>query len=102
MAKKAATRDKLKGNVRLRSEIVEAMRSLHSVGLVSDAALEKATLQMLGHTERSKFKTPSCRRTGTKIRTGKFKTISMRCGKTRFGVNFQVLENTQEKSWLGN
>jgi putative transcriptional regulator len=33
---------------RMRSEIVEAMRGLHSVGAVSDEELEKTTLRMLG------------------------------------------------------
>ncbi len=48
MARKAEAKTELKGNARLRSEIVEAMRGLHKVGLVSDAELEKTTLRMLG------------------------------------------------------
>jgi putative transcriptional regulator len=39
---------KPRGKSRMRSEIVEAMRGLHKVGAVSDGALEKTTLRMLG------------------------------------------------------
>ncbi len=35
-------------NVRMRHEIVDAMRSLHKVGAVSREAVEKTTLRMLG------------------------------------------------------
>jgi putative transcriptional regulator len=37
-----------RGKARMRSEIVEAMRGLHRIGAVSDAALEKTTIRMLG------------------------------------------------------
>ena len=37
-----------KGNLRLRSEIVEAFRALHKVGAVTDDELAKTTLRMLG------------------------------------------------------
>ncbi|MEZ5787836.1 MAG: helix-turn-helix domain-containing protein [Xanthobacteraceae bacterium] len=38
----------MKGKARLRSEIVEAVRGLHRIGVVGDAELEKTTLRMLG------------------------------------------------------
>jgi putative transcriptional regulator len=48
MARKIKTEDQLKGKARLRSEIVEAVRGLHRIGVVGDAELEKTTLRMLG------------------------------------------------------
>lgn len=48
MAKKSKSRGESKGKVRLRSEIVEAVRGLHKIGMVGDAELEKTTLRMLG------------------------------------------------------
>lgn len=46
-----ASRDKanaeLRGKARMRAEIVEITRSLHKIGVVSDAELEKTTLKML-------------------------------------------------------
>jgi putative transcriptional regulator len=48
MATKVRTKGELRGKARLRSEIVESMRSLHKIGAVSDAELEKTTLRMLG------------------------------------------------------
>jgi putative transcriptional regulator len=41
-------KDGSKGKARLRSEIVEAMRGLHKIGVVGDAEVEKTTLRMLG------------------------------------------------------
>ena len=38
----------LKGRARMRAEIVEATQGLYAVGLVSDDALAKTTLRMLG------------------------------------------------------
>ena len=48
MTKKSRSRSELKGKVRMRWEIVEAMRGLHKIGAVSDTELEKTTLRMLG------------------------------------------------------
>ena len=39
---------KLRGRARLRSEIVEAMRGLHKIGIINNTDLEKTTLRMLG------------------------------------------------------
>jgi putative transcriptional regulator len=44
LRKKTAPR----GKVRLRAEIVEAMRGFHKIGAVSDAELAKTTMRMLG------------------------------------------------------
>ena len=41
-------KDRSKGKARLRSEIVDALRGLHKIGVVGDAELEKTTLRMLG------------------------------------------------------
>jgi len=48
MASKGTFKDRSKGKARLRSEIVDAMRGLHKIGVVGDAELEKTTLRMLG------------------------------------------------------
>ena len=48
MGRKSKAKGELKGKARLRSEIVEAMRGLHKVGMVGDVELEKTTLHMLG------------------------------------------------------
>jgi putative transcriptional regulator len=48
MARKSKASRELKGKARLRSEIVEAMRGLHKIGVVGDAEMEKTTLRMLG------------------------------------------------------
>src|SRR3954467_10987897 len=48
MARKTRTTGERKGKARLRSEIVEAMRGLHKIGVMGDAELEKTTLRMLG------------------------------------------------------
>jgi putative transcriptional regulator len=48
MARRGKVRGELKGKVRLRSEIVEAVRGLHKIGAVDDAEFEKTTLRMLG------------------------------------------------------
>jgi len=48
MAKRRKVRGEPKGKARLRSEIVEAVRGLHKIGVVSDTELEKTTLRMLG------------------------------------------------------
>jgi putative transcriptional regulator len=48
MARKDKGKGELKGRARLRSEIVEAVRGLHTIGAVGDAELEKTTLRMLG------------------------------------------------------
>lgn len=48
MTKRTRTKHQLKGKARVRSEIVEAMRGLHKIGMVGDAELEKTTLRMLG------------------------------------------------------
>jgi putative transcriptional regulator len=48
MARKNKIRDELKGKARVRSEIVEAVRGLHKIGVVDEAELEKTTLRMLG------------------------------------------------------
>src|SRR5438105_14245984 len=48
MVRKSKPKGELKGKARMRAEIVEAMRGLHRVGVVSDAELEKTTLRMLG------------------------------------------------------
>jgi putative transcriptional regulator len=42
------TKRELTGKARLRAEIVEMKRDQHALGMVSDAALEKTTLRMLG------------------------------------------------------
>jgi len=56
MGKKNKARSELKGRVRLRSEIVEAMQGLHRIGAVGDAELEKTTLRMLGRDALPKVK----------------------------------------------
>jgi putative transcriptional regulator len=48
MTKMSRSRSALKGRVRMRWEIVEAMRGLRKIGAVSDTELEKTTLRMLG------------------------------------------------------
>ena len=48
MTKMSRSRSALTGRVRMRSEIVEAMRGLRKIGAVSDTELEKTTLRMLG------------------------------------------------------
>ena len=48
MTKMSRSKGALQGKVRMRSEIVEAMRGLHKIGAVGDAELEKTTLRMLG------------------------------------------------------
>jgi len=48
MARKSKTKSGSKGKARVRSEIVQAMRGLHKIGVVGDAELEKTTLRMLG------------------------------------------------------
>jgi len=48
-------RKELSGKVRLRSEIMEAMRGLHKIGAVSDEDLEKTTVKMLA--EKKNFDT---------------------------------------------
>jgi hypothetical protein len=48
MAKKSKVKGELKGKARLRSEIVEAVRGLHKIGVAGDAELGKTTLRMLG------------------------------------------------------
>jgi putative transcriptional regulator len=48
MTKQTKAKAELCGKARMRSEIVEAMRGLHKVGAVSDAALAKTTIRMLG------------------------------------------------------
>jgi putative transcriptional regulator len=48
MTRKSSAKSELKGKARLRSEIVEAVRGLHKIGVVGDAELEKTTLRMLG------------------------------------------------------
>jgi putative transcriptional regulator len=48
MTRKSSAKSELKGKARLRSEIVEAVRGLHKIGMVGDAELEKTTLRMLG------------------------------------------------------
>ncbi len=42
------TKGELRGKARIRSEIVEIAHSLHKVGAMSDAELQKTTLKMLG------------------------------------------------------
>jgi putative transcriptional regulator len=48
MTRKSSAKSELKGKARLRSEIVEAVRGPHKIGVVGDAELEKTTLRMLG------------------------------------------------------
>ena len=48
MTTKVRTNAPLRGKARLRSEIVEMSRGLQRIGAISDAALEKTTLRMLG------------------------------------------------------
>ena len=48
MSTQRKPKGELKGKARMRSEIVEAMRGLHKIAAISDAALEKTTLRMLG------------------------------------------------------
>jgi putative transcriptional regulator len=48
MAKQKTTRGELRGKARIRSEIVEMAQSLHRIGAMSDAELEKTTIRMLG------------------------------------------------------
>jgi hypothetical protein len=47
MAKKAEEKAVPHGKARMRAEVVEAMRGLHKVGVVSEAELTKTTLRML-------------------------------------------------------
>ena len=48
MARRIKAKGEPKGKARMRSEIVEATRGLHKIGVVGDAELEKTTLRMLG------------------------------------------------------
>ena len=48
MTKDIKVKTKPRAGSRMRGEIVEAMRGLHKVGVVSGAELEKTTLRMLG------------------------------------------------------
>jgi len=48
MRKEAKAKAKPRAKSRMRSEIVDAMRGLHKVGVVSGDELEKTTLRMLG------------------------------------------------------
>lgn len=48
MTKQTEAMAEQRGKSRMRSEIVEAMRGLHKISAVSDAALEKTTIRMLG------------------------------------------------------
>jgi putative transcriptional regulator len=48
MATKRRARGELKGSARLRSEIVEAARGRHKIGVIGNAEFEKTTLRMLG------------------------------------------------------
>ena len=48
MAMNAGTKPPPRGKARLRSEIVEMAQGLHSLGMVSDDALQQTTMRMLG------------------------------------------------------
>jgi hypothetical protein len=48
MARKLTTKRELTGKARLHAAIVQMKRDQHALGMVSDAALEKTTLRMLG------------------------------------------------------
>src|SRR5437762_12031590 len=48
MAKRNSATRASRGKARVRAEIVDIARALHTVGAVSDAALRKTTLRMLG------------------------------------------------------
>jgi putative transcriptional regulator len=53
---KTRTKSALRGKARLRAEIVEISRALHTVGAISDAELEQTTLRMLGRDALPKVK----------------------------------------------
>jgi len=46
--KKTRQKAALRGNARMRAEIVDAMRGLHKIGAVGSAELTKTTLRMVG------------------------------------------------------
>lgn len=48
MAQRNRSNPQLRGNTRMRAEIVEAMQGLHKIGAVSGDELEMTTLKMLG------------------------------------------------------
>ena len=58
-AKAKTTKTAPRAKTRMRREIVDAMQGLHKVGAVSDAALEKTTLRMLGRDALPKVETMS-------------------------------------------
>ena len=59
MTKQTKAKAELRGKARMRSEIVEAKHGLHKVGAVSDAALAKTTIRMLGKEALPKIETLS-------------------------------------------
>jgi len=48
MTQRVKSKPAVAGKVRMRSEIVDAMRGLHKIGAVGEAELQKTTLRMLG------------------------------------------------------
>ncbi len=48
MAQQNRSKPQLRGNTRMRAEIVEATQGLHKIGVVSGEELEMTTLKMLG------------------------------------------------------
>jgi putative transcriptional regulator len=48
MMKKTRQKAALRGNARMRAEIVDAMRGLHKIGAAGSAELTKTTLRMVG------------------------------------------------------